>query len=232
MGRGLRQYHFSWGEVTMPFLPIDDSIVSNPSRAHLAIVESWMLWPNDEAQRQDAYTSAVVAMGHDLRREGKLDHSTLEELFDLAVTAKPLAQLNELARTPLEQGLMAGNILIAAIEGKNENGGRIKRGEIDDKLRELFAPQAGKTNKSSFVNTIWQNYRSVSHLWAAHIQFTENQYGRLVFPCELKDIIEFLWLSEEWRKKGESTKTAPRAPSTILPPGECVRTPETMKFSK
>jgi hypothetical protein len=213
----------------MPFLPIDSTIVSNPSRAHLSIIESWMLWPDDEAKRLDAYTSAVVSFGGDLKREGRLDHSTLEELFDLAENAKPLDQINELAKSPLKQGLIAGNILIAAIQGRAKNGGQIKLGEINKKLTSLFASRRG--DNSSFVNTIWKQYRSVSHLWAAHIKYTESGVDRLVFPCDVKDVIKFLWLSEEWRKRGELTKTAPRAPSTILRAGDAVRVPEAMKFS-
>jgi hypothetical protein len=224
----------------MPFLPIDSSIVSNPSRLHLSIIESWMLWPHDETKRLDAYKSAVVMLGHDAKREEKLDRETLEELFDLAVEAKPLNQITELAMgpfpkipltdSPLKQGLTAGNILIAALEGKNEKGDRLTRGEIDKKITKLFAPQKG--NNSSFVNTIWQNYRRVSHLWAAHIQLVESDPHYLAFPCKLGDVIELLWLSEEWRKRGESTKTRPRSPDAILPEGECVRIPDEMKFSR
>jgi len=217
--------------MTMQFLPLDSTIVSNPSRYHLAIIESWMLWPTDETKRLDAYKSAVVAFGQELRREGKkLDHSTIAELLDLAADATPLNRMAGLVEDPYRDGLMAGNVLIVALTGSDEKGNRLKLGDIYKKLRESFAPQARKINNSSFVNTIWQNYRSVSHLWAAHIQITENQQ-RPVFPCELRDVIEFLWLSEEWRRRGETTKSALKAP-TILEPGECVRIPDTMKFSR
>jgi hypothetical protein len=214
----------------MPFLPIDSTIVSNPGRAHLSIIESWMLWPDDEVKRADAYTSAVVAIGRDLRRETKLRHETLEDLLDLAADAKPLDQLREMAMTPYQQGLMAGNILIAAVDGKDAKGNRLKLGDIIKKLTKVFAKRRG--SDSSFVHAIWKQYRSVSHLWAAHIEFTESRPSRPIFPCELQEVIEFLWLSEDWRNRGESTKSAPRAPSTILRPGECVRVPDAMKFSK
>jgi hypothetical protein len=212
--------------MTMPFLPIDSTIVSNPSRHHLAIIKSWMLWPDDEAKRLDAFTSEVVAMGHDLKRQGKLDPATLDELFELAVNAKPIGQTFEME--PYKHGMMAGHVLIAAIEGKDVKGGPLKLGDINKKLTKKFARH--KTDNSSFGHTIWQKYHSVSHLWAAHINFTTSNDYRF-FPCELRDIIEFLWLSEDWRHKGESTKTHKKAPSTILRPGECVRIPETMKFS-
>jgi hypothetical protein len=222
----------------MPFLPLDPTIISQPSRTHLATIESWMLWPHDEGERCDAYISAVVAQGQELKREGKLDHATLDKLYDVAANAKPLSQMRELAtkrplqygRTPLECGLMAGNILIAAIQGKDKKGDRLLRSEIDKKLRKLFARQKG--DNSSFVNTIWKAYRSVSHLWAAHIKYAESEPAHLVFPCELRDVATFLRLSEEWRRVGESTKTDPRSPFTILRAGESVRAPEWMKFSK
>src|SRR5258708_5999166 len=150
----------------MPFLPIDAAIVSNPSRAHLSIIESWMLWPDDEAKRLDAYKSAVVAIGRDLKRETKLTAETLEDLLDLAAEAKPLNQLRELAMTPYQQGLMAGNILMAAIDGKDEKGDRLKLGDINKKLTKLFAKRRG--SDSSFVHAIWKRYRVVSHFWAAH----------------------------------------------------------------
>src|SRR6516162_2296108 len=120
----------------MPFLPLDPTIISQPSRTHLATIESWMLWPHDEAERRDAYISAVVAQGQELKREGKLDHATLDKLYDVAANARPLSQMRELATKrslqrgdlktpPLECGLMAGNILIAAIQGKDKKGNRL-----------------------------------------------------------------------------------------------------------
>jgi hypothetical protein len=210
----------------MPFLPIDSTIVSNPGRHHLSIIESWMLWPDDEANRRDAYNSAVVAIGRELERETR--RTVLDELFDLAADAKPLGQMQELAKKQIPKGAIAGQILIAAIIGRDADGDRLKLGDIHKMLRGKFSKQGG--NDSKFVNEIWTRYRPVSHLWAAHIEFRES--GRRVFPCEQKDVIEFLWLSEDWRKKGELTKTSPKAPSTILKPGECVRVPETMLFSK
>ncbi len=214
----------------MQFLPLDSTIVSNPSRYHLAIIESWMLWPADETKRLDAYKTARVEIGRDLKRQIKLDPAILEELLDLAADAKPLDQLRGMVMTPYKHGQIAGNILIAAIEGKDGKGDRLKLGDINRKLTKLFA--RGPNSNSSFVHTIWKQYRCVSHLWAAHIKYIESEPDHLVFPCEVQDVIKFLWLSEEWRKKGESTKSAPRAPSTILTVGECVRVPEAMKFSK
>jgi hypothetical protein len=218
--------------VTVPFLPIDSTVVSNPDRMHLSIIESWMLWPDDEAKRLDAYKAAVVEIGRDLTHQIKLEPAILEDLFYLAADAKPLDQLRGMFMTPFQQGLMAGNILIAAVTGKDAKGGPLKLGDINEKLRKLFA--RGPNSNSSFVNTIWKQYRAVSHLWAAHIQVTEDRPAgaSFVFPCELPEIIEFLWLSEQWRVKGESMKTAPRAPSTILRPGESVRIPDALKFSK
>jgi hypothetical protein len=214
----------------MPFLQIDNVIVSNPSRAHLSIIESWMLFPDDEGKRLDAQKAAVVEIGRDLMRQIKLDASTLKELFELAAGAKPLDQLREMVPIPYQHGIMAGHILIAAIDGKDAKGDRLKLGEINKMLAESFAPQRG--DKSSFVHAIWKQYRPVSHLWAAYIEVSEQRPTRPVFPCELQEVIDFLWLSEDWRLKGEGTKTRPRAPSTILRPGDAVRTPEAMKFSK
>ena len=211
----------------MPFLQIDDAIVSNPSRAHLSIIGGWMLWPDDEAKRLEAFTSNVVAMGQDLKRQGKLDLPTLEEIFELAVDAKPVAQTFEL--DAYTQGQIAGHRLMAAIAGKDADGKALKIGDIDAKLRKSFAKRRG--SNSSFVNDIWKRYRSVSHLWAAHIQFTTSNDYR-PFPCELAGIIEFLWLSEEWRRRGESTKTRGGPWPTVLISGECVRVPDAMKFSK
>jgi hypothetical protein len=213
----------------MPFLPIDSSVVFNPNRTHLALIESWMLWPHDEVLRLEAYKSAVVTFARDHKQQMKLDPSIFEELFDLTAEARPLHRIAELAEDPFRDGFMAGNILIVALEGRDEKGNRLKLGDIHDKLRKLFARQKGDNSK--FVNSIWQKYRPVSHLWAAHITLAGSN-SKYAFPCELKDVIEFLWVSEEWRQRGEATKSAPKAPSTILIPGKCVRTPEAMKFSK
>ena len=215
----------------MPFLPIDSTIVSNPSRGDLAIIESWMLFPDDEAKRLEAYKSATVAMGGDLRRKTKLPPDVIEELFDLAEKTTPIAQIHEMVMTPYREGFMAGAILIDAIEGRDGDGNERKLGDIIKGLTKQFA-KGGPNSSSSFVHTIWKRYRPVSHLWAAHIKFAKAFPASPAFPCDLPAIIDFLWLSEEWRLRGESTKTAPTAPSTILRPGDAVRTPEAMKFSK
>jgi hypothetical protein len=218
----------------MPFLPISSTIVSNPSRAHLSLIGSWMLWPDDEARRREALASEVVVMGRDLRRQGKLDRPTLDLVFELAAHAKPAGQSFELE--PYKRGMLAGHILMTALYGKDAQGKPLTLGGITRLLAKEFAPRRG--DNSSFVNSIWKRYRPVSHLWAAHIQSMENvtedelRRSRDFFPCALSDVIEFLKLSEDWRRMGESTKTAPRAPSTILKPGECVRVPDAMKFSK
>jgi hypothetical protein len=167
MGANTERHHFSRREVTMPFLPIDSTIVSNASRLHLSVIESWMLWPHDEAKRLGAYKAAVVEAGRDLRRrQVKMDHALLEELFDLAAgSTRQLDQITQQISTPYEHGLMAGTILIVAIQGKDNWGDRLSRGEVDQRLRKSFARQRGDDSK--FVNTIWKNYRPVSHLWAA-----------------------------------------------------------------
>jgi hypothetical protein len=215
----------------MPIIPLDPDIVSDPSRLHLAEIGSWMLWPHDQTKRLELHKAAVVETGRDSMRREQLHPALLEMLLDLR--AKPLDEVTR-QLTPHEHGLMAGTILIAALQGKDSNGGRLSRGEIDARLRKSFAPQRGGNSK--LVNTIWTNYRSVSHLWAAHIKYTEHMKAETgsdcsAFPCEARDLVTFLWLSEEWRKRGESTKTAPSAPTTILRSGECVRVPEVMRFS-
>jgi hypothetical protein len=214
----------------MPFLPIDHTIASSPSRTHLSLIGSWMLWPDDEAKRLDAVTSEVVAMGRDLQRRGRLDRDALGLLLELAAEAKPVGQSFELE--PYKHGMMAGHMLMAAIGGKDPEGKPLTLDAIGKLLRKKFAPRRG--SETSFVHTVWQRYRRVSHLWAAHVQMDMGNERRrsLVFPCALSDVIEFLSLSEDWRRKGESTKTAPRSPSTILKPGECVRVPGTMRFDK
>jgi hypothetical protein len=217
----------------MPFLPLDPDIATNPNRIHLAVIESWMLFPDDEAARLDAYKAGVIQFGHEIKRE-LLPPEILRELFDLSADAKPLRQLHGTILGPYQNGLMAGNTLIAALRGKAADGSPLKLGQIHDMLAQQFAKRRG--NNSSFVHDIWKRYRSVAHLWAAHIQIAEleplSEADSRSFPCQTTDVIEFLWLSEQWREQGERTKTAPRSPKTILTPGEAVRVPEAMKFSK
>jgi hypothetical protein len=207
----------------MPYLPLEPSIISNPTRVDLSIIQSVMLWPDDETVRNEAFDSAVIEMGRELRRTVELSPEILGDLFDLTADTKPIGQLHEMVIDRFRDGMMAGRILIAVIDGKEKLGG------ITKKLAGKFAPRRG--DNSSFVNTIWKRYRSVSHFWAAHIKYVETTGGQ-AFPCDLNSVLCFLRLSEEWRQRGETTKTAPRAPSTVLRPGECWRIPERMKFSK
>src|SRR5947209_3502081 len=116
MGRDAKRHHLDRRKMMMPFLQIDSSIVSHPSRLHLSIIESWMLWPHDEPRRLDAYKAAVVETGRDLRRrQVRMDPTLLEELFDLAAGAKPLDQITQQITTPYEHGIVAGTILIVAM---------------------------------------------------------------------------------------------------------------------
>jgi len=214
----------------MPYLPLEPSIISNPTRVDLSIIASVMLWPepHDETVREEAFKSAVIEMGRELRHTTELSPEILGGLFELAADTKPIGQLQEMAKARLADGLKAGNILIAALQGKDDKGGQLRLGDISKKLAKKFAPRRG--DNSSIINTIWKQYRSVSHFWAAHVKYTEAT-DRPTFPCDLNSVACFLWLSEEWRERGETTKTAPQAPSTILRPGECWRVPEGMKFS-
>jgi hypothetical protein len=213
----------------MPYLPLEPSIISNPTRVDLSIIGSFMLWPDDETVRNEAFNSAVIEMGKELDATTELGAEALRGLFHLAADNKPIGQLHEMVKARYPNGVMAGNILIAAIQGKDDEGEKLRRGDISKKLAKKFAPRRG--DNSSFVSAIWTQYRCVSHFWAAHVKYTEAT-ERPTFPCDLNSVACFLSLSEEWRQRGETTKTAPRAPSTVLRPNECWRVPEWMKFSK
>jgi hypothetical protein len=223
----------------MPFLPLDLDIATNPNRTHLALIESFMLFPDNEPAL-DAYKAAVVQIGRELKRE-LLSAELLGELLDLTENAKSLRQLQGTilspyrdGLSPFQDGLMAGNALIAALFGKSPEGSPLKLRQVHEMLRQRFAKRGG--SESSFVHKIWKRYRSVAHLWAAHIQIAELEPSceadSRSFPCRTTDVTDFLWLSERWRELGERTKSAPKAPTTILRPGEAWRVPEAMKFSK
>jgi hypothetical protein len=211
------------------FLPLDSTSVSNPNQMHLSIIENWMLWPDDEPMRDAALKAAAVAHGQRLKRQGLLSGPVIEDLFDLAVDARPLDQMIELANDPYRQGRVAGEILYLAIEGKHPDGTRPNLTEIKQLLASAYTGK--KNTNTSAVESIWHRYRPVSHLWAAHLEYRHRARGAH-FPCDLPNIHNLLWASEQWRQLGEGTKSAPRSPGPILPANECVRVPTAMKFSK
>src|SRR4051794_33361640 len=97
--------------VTLRYLDLDETLVSSPSRIHLSILENAMLWPNDDRARDEAEQSALAFQGREIMRMGGLDQVLVAQLVELAVDARPLPQIQDLAKTPFRHGELAGMIL-------------------------------------------------------------------------------------------------------------------------
>jgi hypothetical protein len=144
----------------------------------LSIIQAWMLWPHDEAARE----RAIVAV------TGEFGRKTLpfltEEMKDCLILlgSGTWPEINKLAKKPFLNGGLAGKILhrvVARILSNSENG---SIGDAKKEISQIFPPSKHLGIKT--IETIWTNYRRVSHFWAAYVDriTTTNDYA---FPCRM-----------------------------------------------
>jgi hypothetical protein len=208
--------------VSLDFL--DQEALRNPSRLHLLKLEAVMLAPNDHALRGELEASSSVAYWIEnafcLSDDGKIS------LMKDAHRATPIKELEPLARSRYIAGIVAGSILREIV------GNRTKAESVKEGVAKIFADEGVTVKKIN--DEIWtrcdpnnpraMGMRSVSPLWAAHVQIAR-QTDDITFPCRRAKLAEFLARADSFRRIAVQTKL-PRAPATILWENETYAVPE------
>jgi hypothetical protein len=199
--------------VSAPVLELRADCLQNPGRLDVAVVESWMIWPDDEGARDRWVNAALLAEGID-----KIDHLPVEIARDyakLAISAPRLSDLqNKHAEHRFTHGLIAGSILFRAVAPNPEPTTKIVK-DLCEKFRGTI-----QITPPTIHNAVLPRFRAVMHLFAAHIHATPPT--RTI--CRPNDLGRFLATAEAYRELAENTR-APRATRPLLMPGEALRLP-------
>jgi hypothetical protein len=204
-------------------LPTD--CLSSPTRAHLAIIEAEMVWPDDPAAR-DAFLQTVSA---EILRgaAGDLEREDLITLVHLQSSAPRLIDLQAISSKRVINGAQAGMYLRETL-GLLSLGRPAKMKPIAQQITRSL-PGFKATNAHTFENHVWPKFRRVAHFWAASLHINAgkpNKANRL--PCACSDLPQFLALAEGFKHMGETTR-AKQARRPILNSDETVTLPAELR---
>jgi hypothetical protein len=219
----------------MPYMDTltPDLLGSKRSPLTLAIIEGWMLYPNDQKQRERTFAAAkaqhttneISNLAKQIGPDTPAIYHTLGDLSQMLtsiVSAPRLADIHEEVRLPYVSGIAAGLILFNVVVRSKLNpklSGIMHRAKTEA-IAALNGVLGVVVSKQTIENEIWKNYRCVAHLWAASVSTGLN--GDTAFPCRLDNIEIFLAEAEAWRREGESLKP-------LQSPGKVLRSFETIR---
>ena len=188
--------------------------IEQPSRLDLALIEATMIWPDDEAARDDAL---ATCSGEFLRPliDG-LDGPMLKTLAQISLDAPRLQDVQKEATAErFVHGIIAGRILAAAV-GCSGLGMEITMERAIETAIEPYCYRRPewKLSPKTVNNKIWPAFRPVAHLWAATWARHKGQHDR-EFPCDLDHLPEFLAWAEAFRRLGETTRLTPKSPKML-----------------
>lgn len=212
--------------MSVEYLDLRADCLAEPSRWDLAVIEARMLWPHD-ADLRDQYLSAVsvkVAVASiDRVPIAKPTPTEVRELAEAMLSAPRVEDFTEAGAKAKRHGMVAGTILYDALGFYDIGRGNTSLGDIKRALAARLGPEEHLTEKT-LDNTVWRLYRSVAHFWAGHILISRETDSR-VFPCRLRDLDFFLATADACRLRGETIRSSPKSPTTVLRPGEAVMIP-------
>jgi hypothetical protein len=226
--------------MTAETIEIRRDCLAAPLRSDLIGIESVMLWPKDIKSRTEAEQAAVVAAGFEMAKGLNLGSDVLLELVGAAANAIPLREIHKWTTVtnggPFVQGLIAGEILFQSTSRTATNSPDASMKRIVADVSKMYSA-IWLVKPKTIENTVWPQYRSVAHLWAAHRHIVYEQlaaHGNSAaypFPCSAANLSYFLAVAEEFRRLGETTKTK-QAPGTVLRANESVRLPADLPLPK
>ena len=203
---------------TVAQLELSDDCLSRPMPADLITLGAHMLWPDDADARNGAIKSGHLKI---LISDFVIPQEIAQQIASDALDAVPIKTLQNSAKERLVHGYMAGQILKHVISevSIDRNSDKASVGWITKKLS-----KPSSTTSRTIENTIWKDFKKVSHFWAAY-EATFDPAGQWSFPCKLENLTDFLSISEAFRIQGEGT-TPWKSPRPLLLRGECVSLPQ------
>ena len=208
------------------YLDLREDCLTAPTRWDCAIIEARMLWPHDSDTR-DRYLSAVsvkVAVASiDRVPLTKPSPTEVREFGEALLSAPRVEDFTVAGNRAYIHGVVAGKILFEAVGrhdiGSKNTGLSTIKSELADHLG-----RGQHLSQKTIDNTVWPRYRSVAHLWAAY-QVRLQETNTTTLPCRAQDLEVFLATAEAYRRRGETIRSTPQSPTTVLRPGEAVMIP-------
>jgi hypothetical protein len=210
-------------------LELPAKCIHQPTRLDLAIVENYMLWPNDPIARERGFEAATAVSINE--RSHELTSEQLRFFLNFAVGCAPIKEIQEAAKAPFLRGFLAGIILRHVVFEVivDPNSSKASMSWIIQHLSERIWPRE-RLRPQTIRNDLWSNFRCVSHFWAAYVEAGYSGIGR-EFPCRVDRLKEFLTMAEAFRLTGETTRTK-RSPRPVLWPGETLRLPDDLDIPR
>ncbi len=211
------------------YLDLREDCLTAPTRWDLAVIEARMLWPHDPDMRGRFLSAVSVKVGVSSIGRVPLQEPTpptpaeVREFGEAMLSAPRVEDFTLAGEKATARGLIAGKILLEAVGAHAV--GRKNVGLVNIKKRVgTSGSRLGRTTLETVDNKAWYPYRSVAHLWAAHILISK-ETDSSACPCRLRDLDLFLATADACRLRGETIRSAPQATKPLLRPGEAVMIP-------
>lgn len=204
-----------------PLLKLSADALDRPHRLDLATVEAMMLWPENEAKREQWWTAAHLEEGRNHLNE--LPAELLRHYARHALDAPRLAELRPETLDRIKHGMLAGAIVLAATGYARHDRTGAPLGKVQEDLCAHLKGFDIQIRPQTLNNHIRPLFRPVAHLWAAHL--LERIWGGTAFPCSVSGLSAFLATAEDIRALAERTRVK-KSPATVMRAGEAARLPD------
>ena len=208
------------------YLDLREDCLAAPTRWDLAVIEARMLWPHDPDMR-GRYLSAVsvkVAVSTigrvPLQEPTPPTPAEVREFGEAMLSAPRVEDFTKAGVRARKHGVVAGMILYEAVGRHDIGSENTEMSVIKSALVALLGPEQ-RLSQKTIDNTVWPRYRPVAHLWAAFIDRSLETNSNTL-PCRGRDLPLFLATAEAYRRRGETIRSTPKSPNTVLRPGEAV----------
>jgi hypothetical protein len=217
--------------MTNPVIDLRSDLLQNPpTRRDIAVLEAWMLWPDDQRLRDAAIETSSVQFEIDIASSLSNEPLVPVAAVRRAAAAVPLATVRADARPRFADGIRAGLYLREALVklDTDPTNAFMKSGADKIARQPLFGSMR---ERRTFENNVWPRFRPVSHLWAAALDgaFEVSRSASpgqvsAAWPCRPEGLLDFLSAAEGYRVRGETERTR-QSPHNILPADQMLRLP-------
>ena len=208
------------------YLDLPTDCLTAPTRWDLAVIEARMIWPHN-SDRRERYLSAVsvkvAVMAIDRVPLPKPSWTEVRDLAEAILSAPRIEDFTEAGKRAYYHGLVAGMVLDEAVGLHDIGRENTGLAGIKSAVATRLGPEQ-RLSQKTIDNTVWPSYRSVVHFWAAYLQRSQ-ETDSATFPCRGRDLSLFLAVAEVYRRRGETIRSTPKSPSTVLRPGDAVMIP-------
>jgi hypothetical protein len=203
--------------MTAPILKLRAGCLANPIRLDLAVIETWMLWPenNQARERGRALQTSITECIKTVLPV--LPDDMVRAFIPVAAAAPALADIHKVICKKIEYGLVAGEILLGTLKSIGQNPAEASMKEVKQRIAGYKIAGMGEKN----IQRQWEKYRKVSHLWAAYL-YNGNTEDDWAFPCRVDQLREFAEAADWFRRAGESMRTMQHPKEAILERDECL----------